>query len=72
MSTEFAENVKSIKGFAIPLELTVGVLLAVGKMIYKQVGPWLKEQAAKSDTPIDDWMLVFLDAILGDSTPKTP
>jgi len=61
------EKMRGISAFAIPLDLTFGVILAVLKMIYKSVAPWLKEQAAKSDTPIDDWMLTFLDAVLGDA-----
>lgn len=41
------------------------IALKVLGFIYQQVRPWLKEQAAKSETPIDDWMLDLVDKVLG-------
>lgn len=43
--------------------LTVAV--TVLKFVYQQIRPWLKEQAAKNDTPLDEWALDLLDKVLG-------
>jgi len=40
-----------------------GQLSIIG-MIYKKIRPWLVEQAAKTETPIDDWMISVLDWLL--------
>jgi len=42
-----------------------GVVLSIIRTIYGYLRPWLKEQAAKTETPVDDWMLNALDAVLG-------
>lgn len=34
------------------------------KAVYQQLRPWLKEQAAKTDTPLDGWVLDLLDSVL--------
>jgi hypothetical protein len=40
------------------------VVIPVLKLVYSQLRPWLKEQAAKSDTPLDNWVLDLLDKLL--------
>jgi hypothetical protein len=42
-------------------------LLMIFKLIFcrPNLAAWLKEQAAKSDTPIDDWMVELIYEILG-------
>lgn len=42
------------------------LILIVAKSIYKHIRPWLGDMAAKSGTPIDDWMLAALDKLLAD------
>jgi hypothetical protein len=41
------------------------VALGLVKTIYGFIRPWLWEQAKKSDSPVDDWMLGMLDRLLG-------
>jgi hypothetical protein len=42
-----------------------GVVLNLVGMILKPLLPWLKEQAKKSETPLDDWAVDFLELIFG-------
>ncbi len=42
-----------------------GLVIGIIRSIYGVIRPWLKEEAAKSQTPIDDWMLTLLDNLLG-------
>lgn len=52
----------------MPLSISKGgldVALKVLGFIWIQVKPWLKEQAAKSETPIDEWMIDLVDKVLG-------
>lgn len=41
------------------------VILNLVGMILKPLLPWLKEQAKKSETPLDDWAVEFLEIIFG-------
>jgi hypothetical protein len=45
---------------------SVGKTVAVAVLIftYQQLRPWLKEQATKTDTPLDGWVLDLLDKLL--------
>ena len=42
-----------------------GIVLSILGMILKPLLPWLKEQAAKTETPIDNWAVEFLELIFG-------
>jgi len=42
-----------------------GLVLSILGMILKPLLPWLKEQAAKSETPLDNWAVEFLELIFG-------
>ena len=42
-----------------------GLVLSILGMILKPLLPWLKEQAAKSETPLDDWAVEFLELVFG-------
>ncbi len=42
-----------------------GVVLNIVGMILKPLLPWLKEQAAKTETPLDNWAVEFLELIFG-------
>jgi hypothetical protein len=35
-------------------------------MIIRPMIPWLKEESKKSETPIDDWAVDFLDALFSE------
>ena len=48
------------------------VVLKVLKIIYLSIRPWLFEQAAKTETPIDNWMLEVFDMLLGVEKPAQP
>lgn len=41
------------------------IAVNVLKAVYQQIRPWLKEQAAKTDTPLDGWVLDLVDNLLG-------
>jgi len=41
------------------------VAIATLKFLYQQLRPWLKEQAVKSETPLDEWVLDLIDRLLG-------
>ena len=41
------------------------LVLSILGMILKPLLPWLKEQAAKTETPIDNWAVEFLELIFG-------
>lgn len=41
------------------------VVLGLVKTVYGFIRPWLWDQAKKSDSPVDDWMLTMLDRLLG-------
>lgn len=41
------------------------VILNLVGMILKPLLPWLKEQAKKSETPLDDWAVEFLELVFG-------
>jgi len=43
-----------------------GIILAIVKIIYKELRPWLTEEAKKTETPVDEWMLSVLDRLLLD------
>jgi len=45
----------------VPPETILGLV----KTIYGFIRPWLWDEAKKSDSPIDDWMLSMLDRLLG-------
>jgi hypothetical protein len=40
-----------------------GLILPIAKLIYQFIRPWFVEQAAKTETPIDDWMIMILDRL---------
>jgi len=42
------------------------LILGLVKMIYKQIREWLREEAKKTESPVDDWMLDILDKLLLD------
>ena len=42
-----------------------GAVLNIVGMILKPLLPWLKEQAKKSETPLDDWAVDFLELVFG-------
>ena len=42
-----------------------GLVLSILGMILRPLLPWLKEQAGKSETPLDDWAVEFLELIFG-------
>ena len=42
-----------------------GLVLSLLGMVLKPILPWLKEQAAKTDTPLDNWAVEFLELIFG-------
>ena len=42
-----------------------GIVLSILGMILKPLLPWLKEQAAKTETPIDNWAVEFLELLFG-------
>jgi len=42
-----------------------GMVLSILGMILKPLLPWLKEQAKKSETPLDDWAVEFLELVFG-------
>jgi len=44
------------------------VVLKVLKIIYKAIRSWLVEQAAKTETPVDNWMIEVFDYFLLDKT----
>ena len=41
------------------------LVLSILGMILKPLLPWLKEQAKKSETPLDDWCVEFLELVFG-------
>ena len=41
------------------------MVLSLLGMILKPILPWLKEQAAKTETPLDNWVVEFLELIFG-------
>ena len=41
------------------------MVLSLLGMILKPILPWLKEQAAKTETPLDNWTVEFLELIFG-------
>jgi hypothetical protein len=45
----------------LPSSVVIGMI----KLIYGHIRPWLLEQVKKSESPVDDWMLVVLDQLLG-------
>mgnify|MGYP001567931446 CR=1 FL=1 len=42
-----------------------GLVLNILGMILRPLLPWLKEQAKKSETPLDDWAVEFLELVFG-------
>lgn len=42
-----------------------GLVLKLVGTVIKPILPWLKEQAARSETPLDDWAVEFLEEIFG-------
>ncbi len=44
--------------------INLNAILSVAKVIYGFIRPWLSEEAKKSTTPVDDWMIEVLDKIL--------
>lgn len=42
-----------------------GLVLSILGMIFRPLLPWLKEQAAKSETPLDNWAVEFLELVFG-------
>ena len=42
-----------------------GLVLSILGMVIRPLLPWLKEQAANSATPIDNWAVDFLELIFG-------
>lgn len=42
-----------------------GLVLSILGMVIRPLLPWLKEQAANSATPIDNWAVEFLELIFG-------
>jgi hypothetical protein len=46
--------------------MTPEMVLRVVRVIYKSLSAWLHEEAKKSNTPVDDYMLEILDFLLRD------
>lgn len=46
--------------------VSLSLILTIVKLIYKELRPWLIEEAKKTETPVDDWMLGVLDRVLLD------
>jgi len=44
--------------------LPVEIILKVVRTIFKSLRPWLVEQAKKTETPVDDYMIELLDWVL--------
>jgi len=44
----------------------LGLAFGLVKIIYKELRSWLREEAKKTETPVDDWMLDILDKLLLD------
>lgn len=42
-----------------------GIVLNILGMVIRPLLPWLKEQAAKTETPIDNWAVEFFELIFG-------
>lgn len=42
-----------------------GLVINMVGMVFRPLLPWLKEQAGKSETPIDNWAVEFLEMIFG-------
>lgn len=42
------------------------LILTLARLVYKHIRPWLADQAAATNTPIDDWMLAALDKLLAE------
>lgn len=42
-----------------------GIILNILGMVFRPLLPWLKEQATKTETPIDNWAVEFLELIFG-------
>lgn len=42
-----------------------GLVLNILGMVIRPVLPWLKEQATKSETPLDNWAVDFLEMLFG-------
>ncbi len=42
-----------------------GLVISILGMIIRPALPWLKEQAAKSETPLDNWAIEFLEMAFG-------
>jgi hypothetical protein len=42
-----------------------GLVLNILGMVIRPLLPWLKSQAANTATPIDNWMVEFLELIFG-------
>lgn len=45
--------------------IEVGMVMGILGFIYTTLRPWLVSEAAKTTTPIDDWMISFFDKLLG-------
>ena len=46
--------------------VNLSIVLAIVKLIYGHLRSWLLEEAKKTETPVDDWMLGVLDKLLLD------
>jgi PII-like signaling protein len=46
--------------------MTPEMVLRIVRVIYKSLRVWLAEEAKKSDTPVDDYMVEILDFLLRD------
>jgi hypothetical protein len=44
-------------------QITPSLLLTILGLIIRPMIPWLREEAKKSETPIDDWAVDFLDLL---------
>ena len=42
-----------------------GLVLSIIGMILRPILPWLKEQAANTATPLDNWAVEFFELIFG-------
>jgi hypothetical protein len=57
-------QIKRRGGEKMAIAITTGGLSIALKLLaflYGQLRPWLREQASKSETPLDEWMLDLLE-----------
>ena len=50
---------------SVVTSLGPGLVLNIIGMVIRPLLPWLKEQAAKTETPIDNWTVEFLELVFG-------